>query len=278
MNILQRLAVLGLTGALVAACSSIDLDKTKMLTLKGDAFQKALFTEYVDLARLEDEEVDTEDAVYFNNRAKMAADGKDTGPQEISERKIPQGAMGDLTAARKALTDALSGGAAKKDPAKAARAQAMFDCWLQEQEEGDQPEDIARCRSAFDAAMKGLGGAKPAAKKKAMADKEFVIYFDYDKSNLNEAAMGVAYEVMAATVSGVKAVLLTGHADTSGDKGYNRKLSEMRVDAVKATFSEIGIDPTKIVTQFYGEDEPAEKTGDGVKNAKNRRVSVVVKN
>lgn len=275
MKILQRLAVLGLTGGLVAACSSIDLDKTKMMTPKGDAFQKALFTEYVDLARLEDEEADTEDAIYFNNRAIMAADGKDTGPQEISERSIPKGAMGDLTAARKALTSALAGGAGKKSPAKAARAQAMFDCWLQEQEENDQPEDIARCRSAFEAAMKGLGG-KPAPKK-GKADAEFIIYFGYDKANMDDAAMGVAYEVMAATVSGVKAILLTGHTDTSGDKGYNRKLSEMRVDNVKATFSEIGIDPTKVVTQFYGEDQPAESTGDGVKNAKNRRVSVVVK-
>ena len=167
------------------------------------------------------------------------------------------------------------GGAGKSKPEQAAKAQAMFDCWLQEQEEGDQPEDIAACRSAFEAAMKGLGG-KAAAKPKGKAAKDFVIYFDHNTAQLGEEATTVAYKVMAETMGGYKAVILTGHADTSGDKAYNRKLSEQRVDAVKQIFSEIGLDADKIVTQFYGEDEPAEKTADGVKNAKNRRVTVTL--
>ena len=275
MKLLSRFAVLGLTGALVAACSSIDLDSTRTMQLQGDNFQKALFKEYVELARLENDEMDREDAIYFNNRAKIAAEGKDTGPQAIAERKIASSAMGDLTAARKALTAALAGGAGKSKPEQAAKAQAMFDCWLQEQEEGDQPEDIAACRSAFEAAMKGLGG-KAAAKPKGKAAKDFVIYFDHNTAQLGEEATTVAYKVMAETMGGYKAVILTGHADTSGDKAYNRKLSEQRVDAVKQIFSEIGRDADKIVTQFYGEDEPAEKTADGVKNAKNRRVTVTL--
>ena len=115
------------------------------------------------------------------------------------------------------------------------------------------------------------------APKPGKADAEFIIHFDFNSAAMTEDAMGVAYNVMAATVGGVKTVLLTGHTDTAGDKAYNRQLSEARVEAVKNAFSEIGIDPTKIVTQFYGEDEPAEKTGDGVKNAKNRRVTVILK-
>ena len=276
MKLLSRFAVLGLTGALVAACSSIDLDSTRMMQLQGDNFQKALFKEYVELARLENDEMDREDAVYFNNRAKLAAEGKDMGPQAIAERKIAASAMGDLTSARKSLTDALAGGAGKSKPEQAAKAQAMFDCWLQEQEEGDQPKDIAACRSAFEEAMKGLGGKVAAKPKKAKAPMDFVIYFGHNTAQLGEEATTVAYKVMAETMSGYKAVILTGHADTSGDKAYNRKLSEQRVEAVKQIFSEIGLDADKIVTQFYGEDEPVEKTADGVKNAKNRRVTVTL--
>ena len=275
MKILNRMAVLGLVGALVAACSSIDLDTTQKMALKGDKFQSALFKEYVDLARSEDDQGDSRSAVYYNMRAKMAADGKDTGPQELKDRKIPAGAVADLTAARKQLTGALAGGAGKSAPDKAARAQAMFDCWMEQQEENDQPKDIAACRSAFEAAMKGLGGAKP-AKKEAKPDKEFVIYFDFNKATMNEAATAVAYQVMAETISGYKAVLLTGHTDTAGDKNYNSKLSQKRVDAVKNTFAEIGLDPALIKTQFMGEDSLAEKTADGVKNPKNRRVTVVI--
>jgi OOP family OmpA-OmpF porin len=272
MRILNRLAVLGLVGAIAAGCSSIDLDTTKMMTLKGDSFQNALFKEYVDLARSEDDQGDSRSAVYYNDRAMMAAAGKDTGPTEMSDRKIPKSAVGDLTAARKQLVSALSSGFGKKDPAKAAHAQAMFDCWMEQQEENDQPEDIAACRSAFEKVM-----GKPAPAKKAKADQEFVIYFDFDKANMNEAAMAVAYEVMAATVGGVQAVVLSGYTDTAGDKNYNKVLSEKRVNNVKQTFSEIGIDPSVISTNFSGELFPAEKTGDGVKNAKNRRVTVVLK-
>lgn len=119
--------------------------------------------------------------------------------------------------------------------------------------------------------------AKQAEKKKTRADEKYVIYFDFGKASVNEEGATVAYKLMAETMGGYKAVLLTGHTDTAGDKKFNRKLSEQRVENVKQLFSEIGIDPNKIITQFFGEDEPAEKTADGVKNAKNRRVDVVLK-
>jgi outer membrane protein OmpA-like peptidoglycan-associated protein len=119
--------------------------------------------------------------------------------------------------------------------------------------------------------------AKSAEKKKAKPDQAFVIYFDFGKSTINDEGMNAAYQLMANTMGGYKAILLTGHTDTAGDKAFNRKLSEKRVEETKQVLSEIGIDPAKVVTQFYGEDEPAEKTGDGVKNAKNRRVEIVLK-
>ena len=58
-----------------------------------------------------------------------------------------------LSAARERLVAALAGGAADKDPANAARAQVMFDCWMQEQEENFQPAHIAACRDGFTDAM-----------------------------------------------------------------------------------------------------------------------------
>ncbi|MEQ8506635.1 MAG: OmpA family protein [Rhodospirillales bacterium] len=127
------------------------------------------------------------------------------------------------------------------------------------------------------ATAKPAAAAKPAEKKKSKPDQKYVINFDFGKAAVSEEGMTAAYQLMADTMGGYKAVLLTGHTDTAGDREFNRKLSEKRVETVKQVFSEIGIDPTKIITQFYGEDEPAEKTADGVKNAKNRRVDVVLK-
>lgn len=278
MKLLSRLTILGLMGALVAACSSIDLNATKKMSLSGDAFQNALFKEYVDLARMEDEEFDSADAVYFDNRAKAAAAGKDTGPQELSARNLPKSAMGDLKDARDRLMKVL-GGASKSNPAQAARAQAMFDCWMQEQEENDQPKDIAACRDGFEAAMKGLSAKKPEKKKakKAPEPINFVVFFDFNKADLSGDAVNTVYDIMASSDGGRRVIILTGHADTSGNKAYNRKLSEKRVGAVAKLLGEIGIPDDKILTQHFGEDEPAVKTGDGVKNANNRRVNVTIK-
>ena len=65
---------------------------------------------------------------------------------------------------------ALTAGARDKAPIQAANAQVNFDCWMQEQEENFQPDDIARCRSGFTQALLGAEAAvKPAPMAKAPA-------------------------------------------------------------------------------------------------------------
>ena len=61
----------------------------------------------------------------------------------------------ELTGVRADLMKALEDGRRTK-PQYAARSQAMFDCWMQEQEEDLQPSHIARCREAFDIAFAEL--------------------------------------------------------------------------------------------------------------------------
>jgi outer membrane protein OmpA-like peptidoglycan-associated protein len=140
---------------------------------------------------------------------------------------------------------------------------------------------LAACAGMDGNAGKSDATAKPAAakkaEKKAKADKQYVIYFDLGKAAVGEDGTTVAYQLMADTMGGYKTVILSGHTDTAGDNAFNKKLSQMRVENVKQVFSEIGIDPSKIEAQFFGEDQPAEKTADGVKNAKNRRVEVTLK-
>ena len=48
--------------------------------------------------------------------------------------------------------------------------QAQFDCWAQELEENNQPQDILRCRVAYMEAMREMtDGMKPATKSKMAA-------------------------------------------------------------------------------------------------------------
>src|SRR3546814_13032520 len=64
--------------------------------------------------------------------------------------------VGTLTSSRERLMAVLAAGAAQSDPTQAAEAQVAFDCWMQEQAENFQPDDIAACRDRFEAAMAGL--------------------------------------------------------------------------------------------------------------------------
>ena len=76
---------------------------------------------------------------------------------------MPVDAEPDLAAARVELVSALNSGGRQLLPAEAAQAQVAFDCWMQEQEENFQPDDIAACRANFETALAALkDGLAPA--------------------------------------------------------------------------------------------------------------------
>ena len=119
-------------------------------------YMQELSRQYDALAADEEAEYDWRDGARFRDRALRARYGEFLAPEALDYRDLPVSAVADLTAARTALVAALDqGGPLLAGPA-AARAQAAFDCWMQEQEENHQPEHIAACRTAFEAAMMEL--------------------------------------------------------------------------------------------------------------------------
>jgi len=278
---MKTLIAVLLTMPLLAACAvGPDLTMTSRMASKGDAFQQGLHREYLALARAEADEGDTEDAVYFNNRSMAAAKGKDTGPQALKARKIKGDAKWELEAARQALRAALGTGGMKNKPNTAAKAQAMFDCWMQEQEENFQPKHIAACRDAFDAALKRLEErpkmmAKPMKKKKKKkGDQKFVVYFDHNSAALSPAGMKTVVDVRR--LPSRKTVVVSGHTDTSGSRAYNESLAEKRANVVAGALKASGIKAYKIFVEAFGEDDPAMVTEDNVRETLNRRVNVTV--
>ncbi len=278
MNTLTKLFVPATAAVLVSACASNwDIDGTK--AMQGpNAFADALKSEYVMLATVERDEGDWADAAFFNNKGRAAAMGQEVGPQTVAERDIPQEAMADLTAAHDRLTIALAGG---KDgqPAAAAKAQAMFDCWLQEQEENFQPDDIAFCRDGFEAAMAAL---KPTPMAEPMPQKPmpampqtFVIYFDFDSTVVDGAGMATVGTIISTfKAMNASSVDISGHTDTMGSAAYNTALAQKRADAVAAALG--GQIMGGIIVNAYGEGRLAVETGDEVNEGANRRVEVVV--
>ena len=86
--------------SLVAACSAIDIEKTRALPSEGTAFQKALHVEYAQLAFEEDYEGDSDNAVFFDKKAHAAAQGKEVQPENTKAHKLPKNKVAELEAAR----------------------------------------------------------------------------------------------------------------------------------------------------------------------------------
>ena len=248
------------------------VSKASRVEPRGSAFSKSLYEGYLGLAKAEFAEGDYGDSDRFADYAIKVAAGADQQPEELSSRKLPQNTVGDLGAAREQLMKALAAGARDKAPANAAKAQVMFDCWMQEQEENFQPKDIEKCRAGFQTAMASLGtvAAAPTTKK-------YVIYFPFNSSKLTEASTRMVEQAIddAKAMGGAK-ITLTGHTDRAGVSGYNERLSGKRVIAVAEALKKGGVSAKALDWKSFGEKNPAVATKDGVRNRLNRRVELVI--
>jgi outer membrane protein OmpA-like peptidoglycan-associated protein len=73
-----------------------------------------------------------------------------------------------------------------------------------------------------------------------------------------------------------KRVEVVGHADRKGSASYNLTLSRRRAEAIKAALVSHGVPVGAITADAVGEDRPIVETADGVAEAKNRFVTVMI--
>ncbi len=107
--------------------------------------------------------------------------------------------------------------------------------------------------------------------------QNFLVFFDFDKSNLRDDAQKIVMEAAEhAKTSGKSSISVTGHTDTSGSTAYNMALSERRALAVKQALVAQGIAEGEIAVMHKGESMPLVATGDNVKEPQNRRVEIVM--
>ncbi|MCZ8217543.1 MAG: OmpA family protein [Cyclobacteriaceae bacterium] len=99
------------------------------------------------------------------------------------------------------------------------------------------------------------------------------IFFDFDSHQLRENSKPELNRIVAMMKerAGMQ-VEIAGHTDANGPEAYNQKLSERRAKAVNDYLSSQGIDSSRIVVTFFGEQKPIadNKTKEGQR--KNRRV------
>jgi outer membrane protein OmpA-like peptidoglycan-associated protein len=117
----------------------------------------------------------------------------------------------------------------------------------------------------------------PPPQATACPTSEFVVYFEWDRSNLNQAALEtIDAAVNRARQCNVSGTIVVGHTDTSGSTAYNQGLSERRASVVRDALVARGMAAGSIQTQARGEGDLARPTRDGVREPLNRRTAVTI--
>jgi len=275
-----------LAGALVAAASFTVC--VGAATPDSPEFGDALAEHYKALARAEQLQGDHRDALTYGRRANASAEGQPPPPEEVGLRQpfIKERYVSELSQARVRLVSALDGAGPTKAPADSARAQASYDCWVEQASEDLQPAHISACRDEFMrtiasveqllAVEETISPPMPAVAETTYPEK-FLVFFEFDEDEVT--AEGRSIVATAGAAAGEKPfdrLTATGHADRSGSDSYNTALSNRRAQAVKAALETAGVAASSIATEALGESQPLLQTEDGVREAQNRRVEILI--
>lgn len=123
--------------------------------------------------------------------------------------------------------------------------------------------------------------AAPAASAEAAPTpgpaRDFLVFFDWDKTDLTDRARQVIAEAaQSATAASVTRIDVNGYTDTSGTPSYNHALSLRRARAVAAQLIADRVPRSEIAIMAYGETHLLVPTGPGVRAQRNRRVEIIL--
>ena len=119
---------------------------------------------------------------------------------------------------------------------------------------------------------------EPAPPAPPSVPNNYIVFFDFDRSGLSgDAERIVAAAAANAQQARATTIEVTGHADRSGSARYNMRLSQRRAESVKQALLARGLASDQIVVVAEGEANPLVPTADGVREAQNRRVQIVLK-
>lgn len=252
----------------------------------GSPFTQALAGEYRAFANEQlDKMMDYPDALHFARKGLAAAAGEAVMPEPVTDWNLSEKHIKELAAARGRLVITFDLGGREIAPSTAALAQAKYDCWIESQEEHWVVEEAVECKSDFMnavAELEGLVQQTPApppepVEPPPMVPEEamYLVFFNWDAAELSSGAKNVL-DAIAQEVAKNSPIQLVidGHADTSGDKEYNKRLAFKRASAVREALVERGVNESLMVVESSGEEELLVDTLDNVREPANRRVNI----
>jgi outer membrane protein OmpA-like peptidoglycan-associated protein len=142
--------------SLLAGCSTYSLKELRHTTPKGTAYQAALAKNYMDYAIQEEKNYDWFTSMYFADKGLRAAYGKDVEPEQPENWDVSAKVLPTMQKAREILLGLLTEQNKSQYPQVLARAVYSYDCWVENQEEAWQAEEIGSCRDGLQDAFERL--------------------------------------------------------------------------------------------------------------------------
>jgi OOP family OmpA-OmpF porin len=131
---------------------------------------------------------------------------------------------------------------------------------------------------AFGAPAPAPMAPAPVAVPPSPVSRSYLVFFDWDKSNLTDRARQIVSEAAAnSTKVQYTRLEVNGYTDTSGTPQYNQGLSIRRAQSVAAELVKDGVPKSAIAIQGFGETHLLVPTGPGVREPQNRRVEIIIK-
>lgn len=284
-----KLLFLAAVMLLTSACAT-SLEQLKRVDLSSESFANVLAREYLAFSDSEADQYDWIDSSYFARKGLRAANGEEVLPEMIEKWRIPAEEQSNLIWARERLVRLLTPEMKAKYPSQLGHIQYLYDCWMEQQEENWQVDDINACRLNFlmeinklESDMTNGYGQIPEPVDTTTTQivepyrENHIVYFGLGSSKVDTDGKKAIDSAMD-TIGKMKTynIKIDGYTDRSGSEASNDKLSEKRADSVSNEFIKEGADKSAIIKHSYGERNLAKETADGVKERLNRRVQIEI--
>lgn len=284
------------------------LQRLKGMSPSGGAFNAALHKEYVALGEEALAESDHPHGRWYTRKGYRAAQGGTVLPTNPNTWFLPPRTRTQAWPESGPTRHTIYGwhpvllrwldANRTANPARAARAQAMYDCWVEEEHEDIwtrqiardpnlnpyQPADIARCRTAFICAILNCNPQRDInfrfdrPRSIATASRADLWPGGPEAGTGASAPSGVA--ALDALITAMRGgagsrVILKGHTDAVGSNAYNQRLSERRALFIRNELVKSGIGAGRVTFRGVGETELL--VNKPTRDVRNRRVSYTVR-
>lgn len=207
----------------LAACAAGSLQELRDLDPQANDFQSALAAEYLAYANDEAERGRELSADYFAKKGLKATRGE-TVDMETVEASVPNPLQNHLKATRAVLTALLSNDSKRIVPQDAARAQLLFDCWVNQA--AKLQKSSSPCADELEPALSTL---QSVAGSLALGNETtHLISFEHGSAELSEDAQNVIKTVADYVKTSTQYTIeLNGFTSTKAAKKLLQKRAEI---------------------------------------------------